>query len=109
MSLFKRADKKRKKEMATGFRWGKREHHFEALMTKCLWINLLLVVVYTSLVYKDGIEAKDYILGGICAIAIVTLIFRVLTEFCHRMEKRNMDPHRFGHKKKSIFKVLFKW
>jgi len=109
MSLFSNADKKRKREMATGFKWGRREHKFEMYMTRCLWINFFLVAIYAVWTYLDGIETKDYILGVLCVIAILTLIFRILTEFCHRMEKRNMDPHRFGHKKKSIFQVLFKW
>lgn len=108
MSLFDDADKKKKKAMTTGFKWGRREHRFEMYMTRCLWVNFILVIVYSILVYMEGFESKDYILTALCGIAVLTLVFRLFTEFCHRMEKRNFDPVRFGHKKKSLWRVLFK-
>jgi len=81
----------RKKRIAEGFKWGKREHRFEKYMTRVLMLCLLFSIY--SVVFEYSISSCIlFILISFC------FVLRLLTEFCHRMEKRYMDRYRFGKK-----------
>lgn len=78
----------KRKQYATGFKWGKREHRAESWMTKFL---LLAVIGVTISLLLDWDLFRAIILGGL----VIVLILRLLTAFAHNREKYWMDTLRF--------------
>ena len=95
--------------MANGFKWGKREHYFEAIMTKLLGLTLMVLGVNLLAIswdWNDDIQASLTFTAFI--FVLMCLGARLITEFCHRLERYYFNPHRFGHKKKHILRAILK-
>jgi len=77
-----------RKQYATGFKWGKREHRAELYTTRVLVIGIFLLGLHLWL----NIGWIEYIALGTFVIA---WILRVIAAYCHRQEKKYMDELRF--------------
>jgi hypothetical protein len=78
----------KRKQYATGFRWGKREHRFESWMTKLLLVAIIGVGI--SLWFS-----WDWIRVAVLGLLVIVLLFRLFTAFAHGREKHYMDRLRF--------------
>ncbi len=81
----------KRKQYATGFRWGRREHFFESLMTRFLLIAIAGVGI--SLLFE-----WDLLRAIVLGLLVIVLILRLLTAFAHNREKHYMDSLRFRRK-----------
>lgn len=83
----------KRRQYATGFRWGKREHLFESWMTKVLVLAIVAGGIYLALSWNLVIAVALGVLG-------VILVLRLLTAFAHGREKHYMDSLRAWSKKR---------
>ena len=76
-----------------GFSWGKREHKYERITSRLLWIGTLFVVA----VVGEYFFLHNYYMA-IPALAILVLAFftHLVARFSHRIEKHYMDKLRRG-------------
>jgi len=107
--LTKTEKQRKRKDISNAWKWGKREHRFEAVMTKLLWLSVAVIganLLAISWKWNEDIQ------GCLTSIAFVLismcLAARLLTEFCHRLERYYFNPHRFGHKKKKMIRAILK-
>ena len=80
-----------RKQYATGFKWGKREHRAELYTTRVLVIGILLLGLHLWL----NIAWIEYV--ALTAF-VIAWILRVIAAYCHRQEKKYMDELRFNRK-----------
>jgi len=76
-----------------GFAWGKREHKYERITSRLLWIGVLFII-------GTGVEwwfLRSYYLGIVAGVIFVLAFFvHLIARISHRMEKHTMDKIRFG-------------
>ena len=80
-----------RKQYATGFKWGKREHRAELYTTRVLVIGILVLGIHLWL----KIQWIEFVALG---LFIIAWILRVIAAYCHRQEKKYMDELRFNRK-----------
>ena len=84
-------DERIRKQYATGFKWGKREHRAELYTTRVLVIGILVLGIHLWL----KIQWIEFVALG---LFIIAWILRVIAAYCHRQEKKYMDELRFNRK-----------
>lgn len=84
-----------KKRYAIGFKWGKLEHKFEILTTKWLVLGIILLGIGIYLEYWTYWRQTKYVLYIAFIVFLFCWIFRLISAFCHKMEKAYMDRLRF--------------
>lgn len=77
-----------RKQYATGFKWGKREHRAELYTTRVLVAGILILGLHLWL----KIYWIEYVALGLFFLA---LILRMVAAFSHKQEKKYMDELRF--------------
>ena len=80
-----------RKQYATGFKWGNREHRAELYTTRVLVIGILLLGFHLWL----NIAWIEYVA---LVIFVIAWILRVIAAYCHRQEKKYMDELRFNRR-----------
>ena len=80
-----------RKQYATGFKWGKREHRAELYTTRVLVIGILLLGLHLwlNVIWIEYIALVTF---------VIAWILRVIAAYCHRQEKKYMDELRFSRK-----------
>jgi len=84
-------EEKIRKQYATGFKWGKREHTAELYTTRVLVIGILILCLHLWL----KIYWIEFVALG---LFIIAWILRVIAAYCHGQEKKYMDELRFNKK-----------
>lgn len=85
----------KKKRYKLGFSWGKREHKYERIASRLLWIGTLFVV---------GGIVEYYTLGHyiLCLVALLpfflAFLVHLVARVSHRVEKYTMDQVRSNRK-----------
>ena len=84
-------DERIRKQYATGFKWGKREHRAELYTTRVLVIGILLLGLHLwlNVIWIEYIALVTF---------VIAWILRVIAAYCHRQEKKYMDELRFSRK-----------
>jgi hypothetical protein len=88
---FSNDEERIRKQYATGFKWGKREHRAEVYTTRVLIAGILILGLHMWL----NIQWIEYVAG---VSFIVALFLRLIAAFCHKQEKKYMDEIRFNRK-----------
>jgi len=107
--LTKTEKQRKRKDISNAWKWGKREHRFEAIMTKLLWLSVAVIGAnLLAISWKWNEDVQGWLTSIAFVLVSMCLVARLLTEFCHRLERYYFNPHRFGHKKKHILRAILK-
>jgi hypothetical protein len=81
----------KRRQYATGFKWGKIEHNAEARATKMLMLTTGILGIYI-------LTWLSFLVYAALGLLIVTLGFRLIASVAHGREKHFMDVLRFSRK-----------
>lgn len=76
-----------------GFSWGKREHRYERITSRLLWIGALFVM---GTVAEYFLLNNYYLAIPALVILVIAFLVHLVARFSHRVEKHYMDKLRRG-------------
>jgi low temperature requirement protein LtrA len=83
------------KKYKAGFRWGKREHKYERITSRLLWIGALFVV---GTVAEYFLLHNFYLVIPSLIVFLLAFLIHLIARFSHRREKHHMDKLRRGNR-----------